>query len=299
MNNDNWPPLPYEEWKDTLDTLHMWMQIPGKIKLALSPFLNHWWNVAFKVTSNGMTTGLIPYKNEAFEVNFDFIHHNLFVQKSDGQIKTCSLIPRPVAEFYNEFMSMLNELDISVSINTMPVEVPDPIACDTDRLHCHYIKEYVHNWWRILLQSHNILKRFSSPFRGKSSPVHFFWGSFDLNATRFSGKTVTPPQNGGRIMEFAENEENFSFGFWPGDKRFPSPAFYSYLYPAPKDIEKVIIRPSSAYYNSALGDFILPYDEVRNSSYPDNLIMDFLQSTYKQSAELAGWDIRAFEGPVP
>lgn len=299
MNSTKWPPLPYEKWKDTLDTLHMCMQVAGKVKLALNPFLNHWWQVAFLVTSSGMTTGLIPYKDEAFDVNFDFIDHRVIIHKTDAQSKTIILRPRTVADFYIEFMSALSDMNISVNINPIPCEVPDPVACNEDTVHASYDGKYVTDWWQIMVKLSMIFEHFRTPFRGKSSPVHFFWGSFDLNETRYSGKPATPPEYGGIIMRYAENEENFSFGFWPGDNRYPYPALYSYLYPAPKGIGDARIEPGAASFNTLLGEFILPYAEIYSASSPELLILEFLQSTYNESAKLAGWDIKALEGPVP
>ncbi|HEX2867786.1 MAG TPA: DUF5996 family protein [Ignavibacteriales bacterium] len=298
-NETQWPALPYEKWKDTLDTLHMWMQIPGKVKLALHPFLNQWWEVAFQLTSYGLTTGLIPYKDNAFDVNFDFIRHEVVIHKISGESLKISLYPRSVANFYSEFMGALKDLRIDVKINPMQVEVSNPLSCDKDELHSSYDKSYVENWRLLQVKCYFAFERFCSTFRGKESPIQFFWGSFDLNGTRFSGKAVSPPDNGGRIMRFAENEENFSFGFWPGDSRYPHPAFYSYLYPAPKGIENVHIEPSIASFNTAMGEFILPYEDVVSSASPEEMILRFLKSTYEESAKLAGWELKALEGPVP
>lgn len=205
-----WPALPYEEWKDTLDTLHMWMQIAGKVKLALHPFINHWWEVAFQINSSGITTGLIPNKDEAFDINFNFIRHEIIIHKTSDESVRISMYPRSVANLYREFMSALRELGIDVTINPVQVEVPEPLSCDTDETHSSYDSRYVTTWWLLLVKCCLIFERFRSPFRGKSSPTHFYWGSFDLNGTRYSGKPVTPPEYGGRIMRFAENEENFS-----------------------------------------------------------------------------------------
>lgn len=298
-NQNKWPELPYEKWKDTLDTLHMWMQIAGKVKLALSPFINQWWQVAFYVTSSGMRTGLIPNKEDAFEISFDFIHHNLHIHKTDDNNKTLMLKPQTVSEFYDIFMNALHDLNIQVTINTMPVEFSDPIAFEKDNFHSSYDKEFVYNWWQLQVRLTIIFEHFRTKFRGKSSPVQFFWGSFDLNSTRFSGKSAIPPDYGGIIMRFAENEENFAFGFWPGDVRYPSPAFYSYIYPAPKGIDKSWIKPEEAVFDTTLNEFILPYDIVRNSSSPEKIILDFLQSTYIESCRLADWDVKSFEGPIP
>lgn len=299
MNSENlWPALPYGKWKDTLDTLHMKMQIIGKVKLALTPYLNHWWNTAFYVNASGITTGLIPYKNSAFEINFDFITHNLFIRCADNQMKAIALSPSSVAEFYGEFMSALEQMGISVKINTIPAEVQNPVPCDVDG-RSSYDKDYVHRWWKVLLQSNMIFERFRTPFRGKSSPVHFFWGSFDLGHARYSGKPAIPPNYGGKIMKFAENEENFACGFWAGNTNYPKPAFYSYIYPAPQGIESITLKPQAVSFNVKLGIFTLDYDDVRNSDTPKKLIMDFLNSTYEGSAKLAGWNTESLKAEIP
>src|SRR4030095_10963365 len=219
---NNWPSLPYEKWKDTLDALHMKMQVVGKIKLVLNPFLNHWWHVAFYLNASGMTTGLIPYNDRAFEIDFDFINHKLFIRTSDGDFSDVPLAGCSVADFYSELMQALNTLGIKVTINTLPSEVPNPVHCHQDKRSA-YRSEYVHRWRQILLQSEKVLEQFRSGFRGKSSPVHFFWGSFDLAHTRFSGKPAEPPNYGGKIMRFAEDEENFTSGFWAGNENYPHP----------------------------------------------------------------------------
>lgn len=298
IDDKKWPPLPYEKWKDTLDTLHMWMQIVGKVKLALHPFINQWWHVAFQVNSSGMTTGLIPFKDILFEMNFDFIQHKLVIHTTDDQTRIISLEPRTVADFYKIFMEMLQEIGISVKINTLPCEVIGPIHCHIDTQHFSYDKEYANKWWMINARCALIFEKFRSGFKGKSSPVNFFWGSFDLNETRYSGKSVSPP-DGGIIMKYAENEENFSFGFWPGDERFPHPAFYSYFYPAPKGIESVSILPEAASFNKTLGEFILPYEAIYFADDTEKIILDFLKSTYLGSTRLTDWDVKFFKGVTP
>src|SRR5260221_3140381 len=257
-----WPELNYGSWQETLDALHMKMQVVGKAKLALCPFLNHWWNVALYISATGINSGPIPYKNIIFELNFDFIRHNLNILTSDDQHKTISLFSCSVAEFYRELMDALHSMDISVKINKIPSEVPNPVPCDIDE-RTSYDKDYVNKWWNILLQSYKDFERFHSDFRGKASPIHFFWGSFDLCGSRFSGSLCAPPEHSGRIMKFSENEENFTFGFWAGNKNYPKPAFYAYIYPAPKGIEQSGIRPQMAAYDSKQGLFILNYDDVR------------------------------------
>jgi len=220
--------LPYGEWKDTLEALHMKMQVVGKVKLALCPFLNHWWNVAFRVSSSGLNTGLIPYEDIVFEIYFDFINHNVYIHTSDNQLKVIPLVPSSVAKFYSDLMHSLNSMGIHVNINRIPSEVPEPVPCDIDE-RASYDRENVFNWWKILTGCSIIFEKFRSDFRGKASPVHFFWGSFDLCLSRFNGKMCTPPETSGRIMLFSENEENITFGFWAGNKNYPKPAFYSYI----------------------------------------------------------------------
>ncbi|MDB4978498.1 MAG: hypothetical protein JWM56_684 [Candidatus Peribacteria bacterium] len=296
-----WPELPYDKWKDTRTTLHMWTQVVGKVKLALAPFLNQWWEVTFFVTATGLTTGPIPYEGKTFEVDFDFLDHTLSIRTSTGKALVMPLVPKTVAAFYREFMNALTELGIHVTIWPVPVEVSDPIPFEQDTSHASYNKDYVTRWWRILRQTQTVFESFRTSFRGKSSPIHFFWGSFDLSGTRFSGRMATPPRYEGvmgRIMEFAENEENFAFGFWPGDNRFPHTAFFSYLYPEPPGIRTTTLLQGASFHEQ-LGECILPYDAVCNTEHPDQTILDFLESTYTKSAELAGWDISSFRTRIP
>lgn len=296
-----WPPLPYCEWKETLETLHMWMQIVGKVKLALAPFINQWWEVVFYITARGMTTGRIPYNNEIFQIDFDFISHNMSIYKSNNRSKTIPLHARSVADFYKEFIEKLAALGIHTKIIPVPVEVLNPIPFSEDTKHASYEAEYVTKWWRILVQINMVFDQFRSSFRGKSSPIHFFWGSFDLNGTRFNGKHAKPPKMAnplGKIMRFAENEENFAFGFWPGDQRLPYPAFYSYIYPAPKEMTTINFG-ENIYFNEALSECIMPYEVVQKTKDPRKTIRSFLNTTYSESAKLAGWDIKSLEGSIP
>ena len=290
-----WPPLPFQEWKETCETLHMWTQIVGKVKLQRAPFLNQYWEVAFYVTSRGLTTASIPYRNQTFEIVFDFIDHNLSIATSGDARKFLPLIPRSVADFYQEFMAALRALGIDVSINTMPVEVPNPIPLDQDQDHASYDPDYANRWWRILVQVDEILQRYRTPFVGKSSPVQFFWGSFDLNETRYSGRPATPPEGAPRFVRLAENQENVACGFWPGNATmsgatFREPAFYSYTYPEPAGYRQASIRPSTARYDDRLGEFIFPYKDARTAAPPERAIMDFFQSTYEAGATLGHWD---------
>ncbi|MCL5279928.1 MAG: DUF5996 family protein [Planctomycetes bacterium] len=297
-----WRALPYEEWQDTRATLHLWMQIVGKVKLKLSPFLNQWWEVALEVTPRGMTTGRIPYQDKAFAVDFDFLAHTLALTTNKGQEQHLLLRPCSVAQFYQEFLSALAALDIHVTITPVPSEVAHPIPFAEDTQHASYDSGYVTQWWQIQLRSSLILDRFRTNFRGKSSPVQFFWGSFDLNTTRFSGKRLpdrTDWPKGYSFMRYAENEENFTCGFWPGDERFPHAAFYSYLYPAPAGCETIDTGPASSYFHTELRECILPYAEVRRAQDPEGEILDFLETTYRQYAGLAGWDLESLTGLVP
>ena len=299
MNSkDSWPLLPYTNWSDTLDSLHMKMQIIGKVKLALNPFLNQWWQVAFHLNMKGMTTGLIPYENGVFEIEFNFIDHNLSILLSNDQLKVIPLFPSSVAEFYRNFTDMLKSMGIKAVINTLPSEVPDPIKFELDYEKKSYDKDFVHRWWKILIQTQKVFESFRSGFRGKSSPVHFFWGTFDLCETRFSGKPCAIPANAGRIQKFAENEENFTFGFWPGDKNYPHAAFYSYFYPAPEGIE-TIGNHGGKYYNNKLREYILDYQEVIDSQNPEESILKFLNETYDNGARTAGWDVESLTAEIP
>lgn len=295
QTTEAWPSLPWGEWKETCTTLHMWTQIVGKVKLELHPFLNQLWQVAFHVTARGLSTGTVPYGNGVFEVEFDFIDHNLYIRTSEGGLKALPLVPRTVADFYEEFMGSLNALGIEVTINPLPCEIPDPIPCDQNRVHSSYDSEYACRWWRTLVQTDKVLQRYRSDFVGKSSPVLFFWGSFDLSETRFSGKPATPPNGAPRFFQLAENQENVACGFWPGNTSaagvtLGEPAFYAYIYPEPPQFKEASVRPSSAYYHAELGEFILPYGEVRNSTSPEEAILDFFRSTYEAAANLAHWD---------
>jgi hypothetical protein len=292
---ENWPALPYEAWSDTCETLHMWTQVVGKVRMELSPFVNHWWHVTLYLTPRGLTTSSIPYQGGAFEVNFDFIEHNLSILTSEGTTKVLPLIPRSVAAFYWEFMASLHALGIEVTINTLPSEVQNPIRCDEDEVHASYDPVYASRFWRILVQTDTILKRYRSPFLGKSSPIHFFWGSFDLALTLFSGRRAPERQGADLITREAYSHEEISCGFWPGNERFPAPAFYSYTYPEPPGLEPASIRPVAAFYSQELGEFLLHYDDVRSASSPEQTVLEFFQSTYEAGATLAHWDRDAIE----
>jgi Family of unknown function (DUF5996) len=294
-----WPALPYEAWKDSLDTLHMWTQIVGKVKLELVPFLNEWWQVAFTVTARGLTTSTIPFGRRVFQVDFDFIDHRLDIHVGDGTSRSIPLLPRSVADFYQEFMAALDSLGLGVTITTNPVEVENTIPFDQDHVHASYDPAYITRWWGILLQVDRLLQRYRSPFVGKSSPVLFWWGSFDLSETRFSGRPAPKREWPARWMALGADQEQASAGFWPGSGKLQAPAFFAYTYPEPPGCPDATIRPDAGFYHPDLSEFILPYDEVRLSPSPDQMILDFFQSTYEVGATLAGWDRATLERPDP
>jgi Family of unknown function (DUF5996) len=292
---ERWPALPFDAWKDTCETLHMWTQIIGKVRLTLSPFENHWWHVPLYVTARGLTTSPIPFKTSIFEVDFDFIDHNLLIQTSDGTSKAMPLIPRPVADFYQEFMASLRALEIEVTINTLPSEVTNPIHCDLDYEHASYDPEYVNRFWRILSLTSTVMKRYRSQFLGKASPVQFYWGSFDLALTFFSGQRAPERPGADRLQREATSHEEISCGFWPGTDSFPEPAYYSYTSPSPQGLESSSLRPPEAFYSPQLGEFLLRYHDVRSADSPEQALLDFFQSTYEAGATQAQWDRAALE----
>ena len=297
---ETWPSLPLPAWRDTRDTLHLWTQIVGKTRLSLAPSANHWWQSALYVTSRGLTTSPMPYGGVTLEVEFDFIGHNLWLRTSAGEARAMPLIARSVADFYREYVTLLRALRIEVRMLPRPVELVEAIPFAQDRKHAAYDAPWAHRCWQVLVQADRVLKEFRGRFLGKASPVHFFWGSFDLAATRFSGR-LAPPHAGGApnladwVMREAYSHELSSAGFWPGDDRFPEPAFYAYAYPEPPGFGKRAVRPEAAFYHSGLGEFLLPYEAVRTASTPDRMVLDFLQSTYEAAAVLGGWDRAALE----
>lgn len=294
-DDEVWPSLPLEEWKDTYATLHMWMQIVGKIRLAQSPLVNHWWNVPFYVTSRGLTTSAMPYGHRSFEIDFDFIDHRLVIRTSEGVEKNIALAPRSVADFYREVMEALRSLDIVLEIYTTPVEIPDPVPFTEDTKHASYEAEYANRLWRILLQSDKVFKKFRGEFVGKSSPVHFFWGSFDLAVTRFSGRPAPAREGADPITREAYSHEVISCGFWPGSGNVLAPAFYCYSAPEPAGFAEAKVSPDSAFYNRETSGFVLLYDEVRRADSPEETLLEFLQSTYAAGANLGKWDRAALE----
>lgn len=300
---DRWPPLPWAEWGATCDTLHMWMQIVGKVKLELAPFLNEWWEVAFELTARGMTTGLIPFAGGVFDVGFDFIDHTLSIRTDLGITKSLALVPRTVADFYGDFMDALDAVGVDVSIDPTPTEVPNPIPCDVNRVHSSYDPDSVNRWWRIQLQTEKVLQRYRSTFVGKSSPIQFFWGSFDLSHTRFSGRPAPPPQSARRFLRIAEDQENIACGFWPGNAnaagvQLGEPAFYSYIYPAPEGYGDAPVKPPAAGFDQMFGEFVLHYEDIRHRPSPEQDLLEFFQTAYEAAANLAHWNRAALEKPV-
>jgi len=294
-NQSAWPKLALEEWKDTQATLHMWTQIVGKLRLVQSPLVNHWWNVTFLVTPRGLTTGSIPYLSRSFQIDFDFIDHQLVILTDDGTERKIALRSQSVADFYNELMSELNSLGLAIKIYATPVEIPDPIPFAQDHVHATYEAEHAETFWRILLSVDRVFKEFRSRFIGKSSPVHFFWGSFDLAVTRFSGRTAPERPGADLITREAYSHEVISHGFWPGGGGVNDAAFYSYAAPEPDGLKSAVIKPQEAGYNLGMSEFILMYEDVRTADDPDSKLMEFLQSTYEAGANLAGWDRASLE----
>ncbi|HXJ96854.1 MAG TPA: DUF5996 family protein [Terriglobia bacterium] len=290
MISPEWPELPFSEWESTCDTLHMWTQIVGKTRLALTPLENHFWNVTLYVTPRGLTTSAIPFRHESFDVEFDFIAHRLAVRTSEGSEHRISLYPRSVADFYREYMAGLRSLGIEVEIHRTPDEFDDRTPFDLDQHHASYDVRYIESFRRVLINCDRVLKTFRSRFIGKCSPVQFFWGSFDLAVTRFSGRQASLPKDVDPLTREAYSHEVISCGFWPGNRSFKQAAFYSYTKPAPAGLEQEAVRPAAAYWDQQMGEFMLKYDDVRAAESPDQAILDFCQSTYEAGANLAKWN---------
>jgi hypothetical protein len=294
-NAEAWPSLPLEAWSDTCATLHMWTQIVGKIRLAQSPWINHSWHVTLYVTSRGLTTSPIPYGNRTFQIDFDFINHQVTIQSSDGGMAGFSLQPQSVAAFYGRLKDEMAKLDLHVNINQKPNEIPDSIPFDQDETHKAYDQVYANRFWRVLVQADRVFKEFRARFVGKCSPVHYFWGAPDLAVTRFSGQPA-PEHPGGvphlpdRVAREAYSHEVSSCGFWPGGGPIAYPVFYSYAYPEPSGFTSAPVKPNAAFYSKDLREFILPYDVVHAAESPDETLLDFLQTTYEAAANLANWD---------
>jgi uncharacterized protein DUF5996 len=299
-SSTSWPELPLDAWSDSCETLHRWTQIVGKVRMALTPLVNHWWNVTLDVTARGLSTSAIPYDGGSFEIEFDFVAHRLIVRASDGRVESLALMPMAVADFHAELMRRLQHLGIAVHIWTMPSEIEDAVPFDEDRLHAQYDPIYVERFWRALMQADRVMSAFRARFLGKASPVHFFWGSFDLAVTRFSGRTAPPltkgaPHVASWVMAEAYSHEVSSCGFWPGNGGYGRAAFYVYAYPEPPRYGETQLRTAEAFYDRGLGQFILPYDAVRNARDGDALLLGFLQETYAAAADQGGWDRQALE----
>ena len=292
-HSERWPPLPLHEWRDTYRTLHMWTQIVGKVRMALAPPMNHWWHVVLYVNSRGLTTGPIPYAPGVFEIQFDFQKHEVNISTSEGPSASRPLRGEAVASFYSGIFEALESLGIAVEINLKPQEVADGVPFDRDTADCTYDPEYANRFWRILVSSAKVFERFRAKFTGKCSPVHFFWGSFDLACTRFSGRTA--PRRKGVISGPAYSHEVCSAGFWPGGGVVDGPAFYSYTVPQPPGIETEPVHPGGAGWNKEISEFILLYDDVRQAESPEETLYEFLESTYEVGARLAKWDRATLE----
>jgi hypothetical protein len=294
-----WPePLPLADWRETHDTLHMWMQIVGKTRLALAPRENHWWHTAFYVSARGLTTTPIPHGARTFEVEFDFVDHRLRVTTTEGATRDIALRPQTVADFYREYLAVLDGLGIAVKLWPVPVEVDHPIPFPDDRVHASYDAAQAHRFFRMLAHADRVTKRFKGRFLGKSSPVHFFWGAFDLALTRFSGRRAPEPAEPlSPMMREAMSHEEISVGFWPGSGAVAEPAFYAYARPEPAELARAAISPPAAWYSRELADWLLPYAAVRSAARPDDALLDFYQSVYAAAADLARWDRAALDRP--
>lgn len=294
--NDPWPALPLDGWRDTYATLHMWTQIVGKICIALTPRTNHWWNITFHVTSRGLITPTMSAGGgRSLTMTFDFVEHQLVTECSDGRVERIALAPRTVADFYGEVMAMLARLDVRARIWPMPVEIPDPIRFDQDTVHRSYDGGAAHTFWRVLLAIKPTFDAFRSSFIGKSSPVHFFWGSFDLAVTRFSGERAPERPGADEMTREASSHAVISHGFWPGSGPVQQPSFYAYTAPEPEGLKVARVQPAAAYYSTELSEFLLPYDAVRLAPSPVDELTAFFESTYRAAADLAKWDRAALE----
>ncbi len=293
--NELWPELRWEDWSATAETLHMWTQIVGKVRLALSPLQAHWWNVPLYVSARGLSTSAMPYGADFLEIEFDFVNHQLLFRTSTGLSAYQPLRAQSVADFYTEFQKTLSDLGVHVEIYGMPVELAHPIPFAEDTEHASYDPDAAHRFWRILIRTDQVFQKFSSRFIGKISPVHFFWGSFDLAVTRFSGRPAPPREGADPITREAYSHEVISAGFWPGNGGYGKAAFYCYAAPSPTNLDAATIQPAQGFWDRGLGEFILPYEDLRTSASPDETLLTFLQSTYDAAADLAHWDRKALE----
>lgn len=294
-NAAQWPALPWREWAETADTLHIWTQIVGKTRLELTPLQNHWWNVPLYVTAHGLGTSAMPYGDNVLDIEFDFVTHELHFRMGSGQAQAMPLRAQTVADFYKEYQGCLETLGVSVKINPMPVEVSKPVRFDLDTVHKAYDAEYAERFWRVLVQAEKIFRRWGTGFLGKVSPVHFFWGSFDLAVTRFSGRPAPPREGADGIQREAYSHEVISAGFWPGNGGYGAAAFYCYAAPVPAGMAEADIQPPAAEWDASLGEFIFKYDAVRAQASPEDAVMAFIESSYEVAANLAKWDRAALE----
>lgn len=290
-----WPSLVWDEWAATADTLHMWTQIVGKTRLALTPLQNHWWNVPLYVTARGLGTSAMPLGDDVLDIEFDFVAHELHLRLGSGQAQVMKLQPRTVADFYKEYLGCLASLGVTVKIDPMPCELAHPIRFDLDTEHKAYDAEYAQRFWHVLVETEKVFRQFGTKFLGKVSPIHFFWGSFDLAVTRFSGRPAPPRDGADRIQQEAYSHEVISAGFWPGNGGYGAAAFYCYAAPVPEGMADAKVRPAAAGWDKALGEFILRYEDVRTQSFPEAALLEFLESAYEAGADSAKWDRKALE----
>ncbi|MDW5265770.1 MULTISPECIES: DUF5996 family protein [Acidobacteriaceae] len=290
-----WPSLVWDEWAATADTLHMWTQIVGKTRLALTPLQNHWWNVPLYVTARGLGTSAMPYGNDVLDIEFDFVAHELHLRLGSGQTLAMKLRAQTVADFYKEYLGCLASLGVKVKIDPIPCEQPHPIRFDLDTEHKSYDKEYVQRFWQVLVEAEKVFRLFGTKFLGKVSPIHFFWGSFDLAVTRFSGRLAPPRSGADAIQREAYSHEVISAGFWPGNGGYGAAAFYCYAAPVPEKLAEAKIRPEAAGWDKTLGEFIFRYEDLRAEALPDASLLEFLESSYTAGADAAKWDREALE----
>jgi len=290
-----WPELAWNDWAATADTLHLWTQIVGKTRLALTPLQNHWWNVPLYVTARGLGTSAVNYEDDVLDIEFDFAAHELHLRMGSGGSQTMKLKPRTVADFYAEYLDCLKELGVSVKIDPMPCELAKPIRFDLDTEHASYDPNYAHRFWQVLVHAEKLFRAWGTGFLGKVSPVHFFWGSFDLAVTRFSGRPAPPRPGADKIQREAYSHEVISAGFWPGNGGYGAAAFYCYAAPVPEGLADTKIQPDTAGWDKALGEFVFKYDVVRALAAPEKAVMEFLESSYSAAADVARWDRAALE----
>ncbi len=299
MSDDVWLEIPFDAWRETKDTLHMYTQVVGKLRLALSPPEPQWAHVTLYVTARGLTTGPMRSDRRIFQVDFDFVDHVLSIATSDGGLRRIPLVPRTVADFYGLVMEDLHSVGVDAKITTLPTEVPDPIPFPDDTVHAAYDAASINRFWRVLAQVDAVLREYRAPFLGRSTPVHFFWGTFDLACARYSGRPAEPPADAGLIHRRSADAEQACVGFWPGNDGFPEPAFFAYTYPKPDGLERASVRPDAAFWSDEIGEFLLRYDDARQASSPSDEMLAFFRSTYDAGATLAGWDRARLERPRP